>query len=309
MPWTIWLIAGLGHPFLALQGAARRRALIAFAWFVLIFLFFSIPQAKQQRYILPIVPAMALLCAQVWRDHQVLARRGMRDDDARLLWLPHWIALTVTSVVFTAFLGWETQTVELLGSGWRRLSGGATEATVAALSGPRELVLAPMPGPIAIMIGAALLGISVAGWRWHARWRPGRACFATAAWAVLFATVFWHAYSRAPSGVHPIRLEAERIAGVIDDAPLRSLRIAEDEAARYQLNEEFRIYFGRLIPRITPEELDGYASSATSDVYVLAKTDPDCERILRTAGYESVDSVRTDKRETQLLWRRQGKGP
>lgn len=80
-PWTIALIAGL-------PGAVRERwtggwrrflrenpsLVFLVLWVVLPFLFFSLSQSKRPQYILPVIPAVALLIVWLWRREEGILR-------------------------------------------------------------------------------------------------------------------------------------------------------------------------------------------------------------------------------------------
>jgi 4-amino-4-deoxy-L-arabinose transferase-like glycosyltransferase len=95
-----------------------RSILYLLLWVAIPFLFFSISQSKRPQYILPLMPAVALLVARVWCD----ARRGTRIAAAVLIVLgaaciaaPHFVHLrnefavggfaTAISFGICAFLG------------------------------------------------------------------------------------------------------------------------------------------------------------------------------------------------------------
>jgi 4-amino-4-deoxy-L-arabinose transferase-like glycosyltransferase len=89
-PWSIALLAGL-------PGAVRERwagdwrrfvrenpsLLFLILWIVLPFLFFSLSQSKRPQYILPVIPAVALLIVWLWRREEGLLR-GARAAAALL---------------------------------------------------------------------------------------------------------------------------------------------------------------------------------------------------------------------------------
>jgi 4-amino-4-deoxy-L-arabinose transferase-like glycosyltransferase len=56
-----WLIGALFQPWVRAKGERRRHLLIAWLWFLGLLIVLSIPGANQQRYLLPIMPAVGLL--------------------------------------------------------------------------------------------------------------------------------------------------------------------------------------------------------------------------------------------------------
>lgn len=282
LPWTIWLIAGLFHPWMRGEPGARQRLMVAWLWFVLLFVFFSIPPAKQQRYILPIVPAAALLAARVFADHAALAKAGRPDPGARLLQWPHWMCLLAASLMLPLLIA--AQPI-LIGRGWLG-----------------EPFSASMPWPAAAAWSAGLIAIAALGaWRHlgrHDAWHGG---LATAAWALLLTTVWWPMYVRGPHRVHPIRAEAQRVVEVVGDAPLRHLRLSRQTEG---LNEEFLFFARRIAPEVTPQQLETFASQSRRPFFVLADADSAEEQWLREHGYEPVLDYHHDKNAPQRVWRR-----
>jgi 4-amino-4-deoxy-L-arabinose transferase-like glycosyltransferase len=95
LPWTVFLPAAL---FFGLRNekAKRKEFLFLFAWFVTVFLFFTLSKGKKDNYILPLYPAAALMVGVLW---EFRLDSGVRDK--KLL-----IALIfLTSLFLTIFVG------------------------------------------------------------------------------------------------------------------------------------------------------------------------------------------------------------
>jgi len=283
-PWTIWLFAGLAHPFMDGRRTGMQRRLFTWLWFVTIFIIFSIPDAKQQRYILPIIPAAALLMGFVWRDHDALLRRREQPRGYDAVVLIHGLSLLLASIGLGVFLGWQRPLLDIFSS---------TEHT--------PLVLGEVTPAAALIVAAILSALAITAWRCHAGRRPMRCLVATVVWGAIYFAVLWWAYGDAPSGDHPIKPIARNERALIGDAPIRSLRVPEHA---FILNEEFRIYFGRQIPWITPDELDEFADRTNERGLVLARQEPAYETAMQAAGYLPVREVRTDTDVMQTLWQR-----
>jgi 4-amino-4-deoxy-L-arabinose transferase-like glycosyltransferase len=63
LPWSPWLLRGVGRSPAAAADPARLRAL-AWSWLGVVVVFFSVPQSKLIGYILPALPPLALLVVQ-----------------------------------------------------------------------------------------------------------------------------------------------------------------------------------------------------------------------------------------------------
>ena len=287
VPWSIWLMCGLAHPFAIKDSVRRRLGFIALAWFALIFAFFSIWSAKQQRYILPIVPAAALLCAQVLGGYQRQADTGRKDVWGQRLGAAIWLCALGTSIIAGPFLAeqdWLIRAAER----WypnRRFED--------------------VSWPWATALSMTLCAIAVLGWRWNAQWRPLRAGAALAAWTLTVISVYWLVDLGEPARTGQVlafKQAAERVAGIVGQAPMRSLRLTPQERSA-KLNEEFRLYSGRLIGRILPAEIVHFADQANGPAYILTAPHAESDRLLSAAGFQLVDDhVEVDERDIEQLW-------
>lgn len=73
LPWSL-VLAGAGRSRLRFrdkEGGVDRRILFLLLWIVLPLIFFSLSQSKRPQYVLPLIPAVALLVAGAWRDDSV----------------------------------------------------------------------------------------------------------------------------------------------------------------------------------------------------------------------------------------------
>jgi 4-amino-4-deoxy-L-arabinose transferase-like glycosyltransferase len=279
LPWSVWLVGGLAHPFMRSSGEARRRLMVSWAWFVLIFVAFSLPGAKQQRYILPIVPAAALLIGQLWRYHESLAQRGETDPGVNLLRVPHWSAVMVVSLLAWPFFvsqGWMVQ------RGWFD-----------------TMPVGDVPMIYAASAGVVLTVLAVLGARWHFEWKPMRAALATAAWSAVLMTLVWYAWSTGGRGVHPVRAPAEQVARDTDGAVIGCLK-----HRRYTLapNEEFLLYARRILKPVRPRQVIEFGQSAPR-VYLIAPQQREVIRLLKRSGYKKVRKFQHDYDEILGLWK------
>jgi 4-amino-4-deoxy-L-arabinose transferase-like glycosyltransferase len=65
-PWVVFLPAAVYQLFLKVEEKPQRDFLLA--WAVGVFCFFSLAQAKQTKYLLPMMPALALLVGRFWEE-------------------------------------------------------------------------------------------------------------------------------------------------------------------------------------------------------------------------------------------------
>lgn len=281
-PWCVWLIAGVVMPFAGFTGRVRRRLLIPWLWFAGIFVVFSIPGAKQQRYILPILPAAALLIGQVWWYHHHLALRHEKEPRVDLLRLPHWVALISVSVLIGPFMLAQPWLVE---QGWLE-----------------EQPLGPISTGVVAVFWPMLLALSTAGALVHYHWKPLSAGVISGLWAAAFLTLIWAGYANAPAGRHPIRPEAERINAIVGSAPLHYLRIPTSDGL---LNEEFLLYAKRIAPTLVPRDLQNFTAKLTQPTYLVARDAEPHTRALAAAGWTAVEAgeFMQDKDLPSRLWK------
>lgn len=272
-PWTVWLVAGLFHPFLRADGRRRRQRLVAWGWCVGIFVFMSIPTAKQQRYIVPILPAAALMMAQVWCDHAALARRKILDEGVNAVRWPHWIALGLVSLLLPCFWAHQVPVTQWLTRLYTALGGSHPLADPAL--GHHTL-------PTLFAWWFALCGIAVAGAVAHWRWQPLRAAILTVAWMLVLAPVSYHSYARSPHGRYSHRTDARQVRAIVGAAPLHYLysrEIDPDPSGRgaglFEPDEEFLFYARRIIRPVGPETLASLAAGDDGPVFVMARLDPE----------------------------------
>ncbi len=63
-PWTLILVAALVWAARSARAQRDRAGLLAAVWFVAVFVCFSLFAGKRERYLLPLIPAVGLLCAR-----------------------------------------------------------------------------------------------------------------------------------------------------------------------------------------------------------------------------------------------------
>lgn len=302
-PWCFYLAAGLFHPFdqswrgqLGEQERASRRVrLLPWLWFMWIWIFFSLAEAKQQRYILPIVAPAALMIARVWCDHDVLLRRAPQRIAEGLLRVPHWVALTGLSLVILAagVVEWTSPgaVVEAM------LKVGTVVPGVGELS--REEVeqsvrsALPFSTPAAMLVGAVLVVLAWAGWRLHARAHVFQAGIVSSCWALLASCLFWFGYSGQPTTMDRTVTAAAELRRDLEGAALK-YPIRGAESVRPE--EEFRFYLGSFIHGATAEEMERGEVE-----WVIAM--PDEAPMMRELGFTLVRDVPEGPNSTRQLWR------
>jgi 4-amino-4-deoxy-L-arabinose transferase-like glycosyltransferase len=258
-PWTLWLVGSLWSSVTDREsGDALPRHLIL-AWLAWIFIVMSIPGAKQQRYIVPILPAAGLLVARfltAW------------DDSSRVpLWLPrfHGVLLVLGGVAFVA-LGLRQETL----------------IDAAILHRP---VIAGIAPSIALFFGVGLIGIGVAAHLAYRAGSTGGILLCTALWMSIAGTVGFYGNVRTPKGAYRHRAEAEKVREIAGGLPVWHLRLPDGEKFDEEPDEKFLFYFRRPAPAAAPDELRARLHSGQPH-FVIARDDEAHRRLVAELGYK-----------------------
>jgi hypothetical protein len=242
-----------------------------------VFVILSIPGAKQQRYLLPILPAMGVLVAQLWAFHIDLADGGRKDPGVNMLRVPHWIVIVGASLLFPIYLLFQNRIA----------------ATLNEQFGEQVLRFDEFPGLepwFIVLFGLALIAASGIGVWMHFRWRPRSAFAMMALWAVLFFSVVWYSYPRSYHGVNEYRDDAERVAATIDGRQLLWLNIDERSA---EPNEEFLFYGRFIVQPVDREQLPDLFTHGVP-IYVMAYDRPEEVSVLEDYRLQHVMDFRDD---------------
>lgn len=269
LPWTLWLIGGLCQPFIRANGEARRQRLVAWGWLIAMLAMFSIPGAKQNRYILPLFPAAALVIAQLWRDHQAQADAGEVDRGVNVLRLPHWATIIVMSIALPVFIYMQP-----------------------AMREPQFDHVSTLP---LIVFGISLLGLGCFGWWQHRAWKPHAAALVTTGWMAVCMTLIWMAY---PSGATEYVEAGRHMHRVVGDASLGFLMLDEADDKSFRECEPFRLYLVRIAWPTTLDDL-----SQTPPTLLLARNDLWHTVLLLAVDYKPVENVLADRDLELTLWR------
>lgn len=260
-PWCVWLIAGCWN---GLRGQpAYRKALV---WFVALFVLLSIPDAKQQRYIVPILPAASLLAALAF----------LQSTSARLIKL-HAGLLVALSLGFGLFGA---------GQPWLLAHGYLKRPELAAL--PAWLFAATTPALLALAFACL-------------RARRETALWLTAGWMSLAATPAFFAYAHSYHDRYPYKEEVTRVAALTRDAPFYFLK-GPFTAPQYEHPDpKFTLYSRRALPGVTLEQARELAAPA----WLTAPVNDEANAELLKSGWIPVLDYR-DQKPLRRLYRRGG---
>ena len=97
LPWVAFVPMALAAPFYKIWGKKQKIMLFLWVWFVVGLVFISISVGKRQHYILPLMPAMAIL-AGISLEDLAFRQKAYTKDFARSLLLWHLVILTIAFI-------------------------------------------------------------------------------------------------------------------------------------------------------------------------------------------------------------------
>jgi hypothetical protein len=100
LPWSVIVLASLRRP--APARTWDPRVMLLCCWIVIPLLFFTLSQSKRPQYVLPLVPAVALAVAHVWRDGRRVGATRVAGGVMAALGAGLWLAGGPLSRVFPA---------------------------------------------------------------------------------------------------------------------------------------------------------------------------------------------------------------
>ncbi len=266
-PWTFWLIAGLTAPFKEMDRKQRLSMLIPWCWFIAVFIAMSIPSAKQQRYIVPILPAVGLLIANVWLNTD-FRRRGMR-----ILRILHWSVLILLSILLPLFMLFQKQLIN---------------------AGVLERPDLPGVNPVlAVLAGIALIIIATGGLGAHLRGKKVTALTATACWMTLAFATAYTCYVHSYHSVYAGKQDCEHVMRIVGDNHLHYLHV--QPPPKVSPDEKFLFYTRRIVPPVTEETL-----GLTNVRFVITCREPEQKQVLKDLGYRQLMNFHDGRRPRSL---------
>ena len=107
LPWTAYLPAAIVRAFQRLRSEEKEPVLYLILWVGAMFLFFSAATSKLASYLLPLMPAVALLIGLLW-DEALTTSRDKKP------WVLVWSHVPVVAVIVVGFVyGWLNPPIQL----------------------------------------------------------------------------------------------------------------------------------------------------------------------------------------------------
>lgn len=279
-PWSFSLAGACGAFFSgSFRKTLARRDWIPLAWLLAILLVMSLPEAKRERYVFPVLPAAALLTAQGWLWLEGCVRtKSFPPGWRRLLLHAHFAVLLGSSAAIALF--------------------PAVQAFLLERGLLKETELPGLGWKTALAAGLVLLCLAYSSlMRARAR-RFGSALALSAAWMISASTFIFNFYVHSHHGRYKGRTAAEQTARLSQDA--RLFWLCMDPKSDTEPDQKFLLYSRRMIPRISPEDLKALVES-NAKVALITTTDRTDSQVPSRLGLEPVYTF-NDGRTERSLW-------
>lgn len=107
LPWTFYFPAAVYRAFKRLRGEGKDAILYLILWVGMMFLFFSTATSKLASYLLPLVPAAALMIGLFWDE-------ALTDSKGKTSWALFWSQVPVALLAVAGFVfGWLDPPIDL----------------------------------------------------------------------------------------------------------------------------------------------------------------------------------------------------
>jgi len=217
---------------------------------------------------LPLMPAVGLMVGQLWAYHAQLATERVEDPGVNLLRVPHWLGLGLVAIFGPLFLALPPMLVE---------SGRLDEPEFVGMNWATALGL-----------GSALLLITLLGIRWHFKWRPRLAAYATVAWVVTAVVISYPAYEQSHHHRYVYRGDAEKLATMTGEAEVLLLSGGGGGGGRERAPDAaFLFYANRAMPPLPAEQLADAAKQARR-LCVVTRRDRALDEVMREHNFRRV---------------------
>lgn len=278
-PWSIWLIGAVFQPFVRATGPQRRQLLIAWFWFVLLFVLTSGLSARQTHWLLPLIPAAGLMVGQLWGYHIQLAVERQLDPGVNVLRWPHWVVLMFLSIFGPLFIAMQGELI----------SRGLLD----------KIQLPQIHWGVAAGLGAVLTLITLLGARWHYQWQPRYAMWATVGWMLVASTFCFHSYAGSHRHDYLPRQDAMKLAAYAGKDEL--VYLYETPADR-EPDEAFLFYLGRIVRPVVASQLTD-PRSPNKPPLVIIRPEPRQIQLMKKAGYSPVLDFEDRRVGHRILYR------
>ncbi|MCS6772113.1 MAG: phospholipid carrier-dependent glycosyltransferase [Kiritimatiellae bacterium] len=271
-PWSIWLVAAWVEIFRKRISIQAHAVKVPAAWFAAIFLLMSLPAAKQQRYILPILAATGLLVAVA--SMQVGCSGAM----------PRWLRVAAPAH------GWLLFAVSVALALFGLLQPALLNAGL--LHRPEIAVL---PAWFVIILGAVLATLARRVVSHAQKLDLEGVAIWTAIWMAVAATPLLYDYAHSHHSRYRQRGEVARVMAIVGDEPLAYAMSPNLPDAYEPPDGKMLLYSRRTIPLWEPGSDPPFG-------YLMAGRDEALRAELEAAGWQLIDQFH-DGNMPRLLFR------
>lgn len=236
-PWVAFLPMALSAHFFRVWGKAQPLMRFLWLWFVADMVFLTVDVCKRQHYILPLMPAMAILIGILLED-MAFARKAYTQKFARSVLKGHIIAIIAGAVGGSVYLA--IARPQFRGHIFGIIVGDVVEPAYVATSRAQFLTFAVALGIVMIV---ATLTVAIL----FSRGKPAAACGAIFAGIIVWVMIFNAGFSTVLDVDRYTRDFAKKVAGIV---------LPPDKLVAYgAVSSRFVQYFGKVVPEIQDKSL------------------------------------------------------
>ncbi len=230
LPWTLWLLGALVQPFSQSSKGTRPRLFLGWVWLVATAMILTVlPGASSADLLVPVLPAAAVLIAQLFTQYIDLAGAGRYAKFWRRLRWPHTALLLAISVGLPIVLHAPPD--------WA------------------QPYLAPLVWMWALAAGLVLLAIQVLALRWMLQDYPDRCLLAWTAWTLVASLLVAFPLTQGPAAQSPARADGRNIAGLTRGAATFWLSPTRPQGPAQAPDPSLVFYTGQPMPQLAAGQL------------------------------------------------------
>ena len=270
-PWSFWWIPSWLHPF---RNTTNRRLLfIPWCWFLLSFLFLCAFPMRNQRYLVPLLPAAGLMTALYLRDRWLTAPGPRRPSPAAYTF---WgIALTV-SIGLAAFI--ILQPTLLRNNIIDQLE--ITDISALAVSGAAVL--------LCVICWAGFHALRHRRYQLH--------FYLIGGWMIALTSFAYYGYSLAPHQKYDYRDQAETLTRLTQSTPVYYLRTFETNALPVP-EAGFAMFAKKVIRPLQPDAI----ASTPRPLWLLVPAQSAAASAFQNQHLQPVTTLQDDDHTWTLL--------
>lgn len=272
LPWTLWLIGAIVQPFSTSSAGVRTKLFLGWGWFIVavVLMLLSAPELRRA-FTLMVIPAAAVLIAEVFTQYVDMAASGRLARLWRVLRYIHLLGLMVLSVALPLLIVHPKWLVE------------------------RGMVSADPLANFGWWYAGPLMGVLVLITTYTAlprmESRPGRSLVFWTLWSVTTLTAMALPWSRAEIRQTGVQLDAEQLAMTVGDTPIYWLTAQREDPA--DTRPGLLLYGPRRIRSLAPGDIPAAQNEQETFFLLVPHTggEPPAESGVRRAEQQPVQGA------------------